>query len=145
MREILTPVGGGALYASCAPGLTRSRAYPASPVNADETAREFVDEQVELLRQGDVDALLERHYHPDALLVTQQVAVRGHTALRAYFTQYVAALGDFVVNSIDLLSATDDAFLFEATVTSTLGRARVYDAFVLRDGRATHHFAGVIG
>ncbi|HKA10728.1 MAG TPA: nuclear transport factor 2 family protein [Candidatus Dormibacteraeota bacterium] len=114
-------------------------------MSADERARAFVDDQVELLRQRNVDGLLERHYHPDALLVTQQVSVRGHIALRAYFTQYVAALGDFEVNSIDLLSATDDAFLFEATVTSSLGRARVYDAFVLRDGRATHHFAGVMG
>ena len=122
-----------------------SEAYPAGSVSPDETAREFLDEQVELLQQKDVDALLDRHYHPDALLVTQQVAVCGHAALRDYFTQYVAALGDFVVNSVDLLSAADDAILFEATVTSTLSQARVYDAFVLQDGRATHHFAGVIG
>jgi len=114
-------------------------------VSAEEAAREYLDDQVKLLQQRDVDALLERHYDPDAALVTQGVAVRGHGALRDYFIQYLDTLGDFVVNSIDLLSAADDAFLLEATVTSALGRARVYDAFVLRDGRATHHFAGVIG
>lgn len=122
-----------------------AEAYPASPVNAEEAAREYLDEQVKLLQKRDVDALVERHYHPDAVLVTQRAAMRGHGALRDYFIQYLATIGDFVVNSMDLLSATDDAFLFEATVTSALGRARVYDAFVLRDGRATHHFAGVIG
>ena len=108
-------------------------------------ARAFLDEQVRLLQQRDVDGLLEQHYHADALLVTQQTALRGHTALRSYFPQYVADLGSFNVDSIDLLSAADGAFLFEAMVTSALGRVRVYDAFVLRDGRATHHFAGVIG
>lgn len=110
-----------------------------------EAARAFVDEQVRLLKRGEVEVLLARHYHSDAVLVTQRTAVRGHDALRGYFIDYLAALGDFAVDSLDLLSATDDAFLFEATVRSALGRARVYDAFVLRDGRATHHFAGVIG
>ena len=40
-----------------------------------------------------------------------------------------------------------DAYLatFEATVRSKLGRVRVYDAFVLRDGQITHHFTGVMG
>lgn|SRR5215813_2534357 len=145
MRQILTLAGPAPKRRFTHRSRRQPKAYPACPVSADERARAFVDDQVELLRQRNVDGLLERHYHPDALLVTQQVSVRGHIALRAYFTQYVAALGDFEVNSIDLLSATDDAFLFEATVTSSLGRARVYDAFVLRDGRATHHFAGVMG
>jgi hypothetical protein len=114
-------------------------------VDAQEAAAAFLGEQIELLQQGDVDGLLELHYHPDALLITQQTGMRGHTALRSYFTRYVATLGNFAVDSVDLLSAADGALLFEATVTSALGRARVYDAFVLRDGRAAHHFAGVIG
>jgi hypothetical protein len=29
-------------------------------------------------------------------------------------------------------------------VATALGIARVYDAFVLREGKVTHHFAGVI-
>src|SRR5262249_55878125 len=113
--------GGGPLRAS--------RGVPCKSVSAEEAAREYLYEQVKLLQQRDVDALLERHYHPDAVLVTQRVAMRGHGALRDYFIQYLAALGDFAVDSIDLLSATDNAFLFEAKVTSALGRARVYDAF----------------
>ncbi len=108
-------------------------------------ARAFLDEQVALLKAGDVDALLDRHYHPDAVLLNQQASVRGRQALHAYFTDYLAALGDFTVDSIDLLTGADDALLFEATVTSALGRARVYDAFVLREGLITHHFAGVLG
>ena len=114
-------------------------------MDAEEAARAFLDEQVEYLRNRDIEALLERHYHPDALLVTQQTAVHGHAALREYFKRYLEALGDFSGDAIDLLSAADGALLFEATLTSALGRARVYDAFVLEDGRATHHFAGVIG
>jgi ketosteroid isomerase-like protein len=108
-------------------------------------ARAFVDEQIELLKQGDVSALLDQHYHPDAVLLNQRTSIRGRQALHAYFTDYLAVLGDLTVDSIDLLTAAGDAILFEATVTSAPGRVRVYDALVLREGRITHHFAGVIG
>ena len=41
-------------------------------------------------------------------------------------------------------AASDDAILFEATIATDAGTARVYDAFVLRDGKATHLFTGVL-
>ena len=63
----------------------------------------------------------------------------------AYFRDYIEMLGDIVVESTDKFAETDDAILFEATVRSTLGLARVYDAWVLRDGQITHHFTGVMG
>jgi hypothetical protein len=107
--------------------------------------RAFVDEQIAMLKAGDVDRLLASHYHPDALLVAGDRTISGHEALRAYFVRYVRDLGAFSVDSMDRFVAEADAILFEATVTSALGRVRVYDAFVLRDGRITHHFAGIMG
>jgi hypothetical protein len=48
------------------------------------------------------------------------------------------------LQSTDKFTETEDAIFFEATITSRLGKARVYDVFLLRDGKATHRFSGVI-
>ena len=71
--------------------------------------------------------------------------VKGRDALKTYFHGYIEMLGDIVVESTDKFAETDDAIFFEATVSSKLGRARVYDAWTLRDGLITHHFTGVQG
>jgi hypothetical protein len=47
------------------------------------------------------------------------------------------------VVSTDKFTESEDTLLFEATVTSNLGRVRVYDAFVLDEGKARYHFTGV--
>ena len=107
--------------------------------------RVFYDRHIQFLVDKDVDGLVETNYAPDAELVTFQAVINGREALRAYFRGYIEMLGDIVVESTDKFSETDDAILFEATVRSNLGRARVYDAWVLRDGQITHHFTGVMG
>ena len=53
-------------------------------------------------------------------------------------------LSPLVVKSTDKFTSTGDSIFLEATVESAMGQARVYDAFVLRDGKITHHFTGVI-
>ena len=45
---------------------------------------------------------------------------------------------------MDKFVETEDTILFEATVRSQLGEARVYDALVLREGKIDYHFAGVM-
>jgi ketosteroid isomerase-like protein len=104
--------------------------------------RRFYDDQIALLQQGRTDELVETHYHPDAVLVSFENVVRGHAALRDFFRQYCVRLGDFKVLSLDQFVETGDALFFEATVSSAFGKVQVYDAFSLRAGRATHHFAG---
>jgi hypothetical protein len=107
--------------------------------------RIFYDRHIQFLVDKDVDGLVETNYAPDAELVTSQTIVNGREALRRYFRDYIEMLGDIVVVSTDKFAETEDAILFEATVRSRLGLARVYDAWVLRDGQITHHFAGVMG
>jgi hypothetical protein len=107
--------------------------------------RELYERQIRFLLDKDVDGLVETNYAPDAELISFQNVIRGREALREYFRAYVEMLGDLVVESTDKFQETPDAVFFEATVSSKLGRARVYDAFVLRDGRITHHFTGVMG
>lgn len=105
--------------------------------------RAFYERQIALLEAGDVEGLMGQ-YHEDATLVTFEATVAGLPALREYFRGYLARLGSLRLKSTDRFAETADSILFEATVVTDLGEARVYDVFVLREGRATHHFAGVI-
>jgi hypothetical protein len=112
---------------------------------ASETTwgRRFFDEQIALLQENKTDELIERHYHTDAVLVTFQGVVRGQQALKQHFQKYMNKLGQLTVLSLDQFAETEDTIFFEATVRTALGKAEVYDAFVLRDGRASHHFTGI--
>ena len=101
------------------------------------------DEQIALIEQDRTDELIERHYQPDAVLVSFQGIVRGHEALRRHFRSYMQKLGKLTMPSLDQFAETQDTLFFEASVSTSLGEARVYDAFVLRDGKVTHHFTGI--
>jgi hypothetical protein len=106
--------------------------------------RQFYDEQIALFQAAKTDELIDRHYHDDAVLVSFAKVIRGRGALKEFFRAYRAGMGNIEVLSLDRFVETDGAILFEATLRTDRGEARVYDAFVLREGRATHHFAGEI-
>ncbi|MBV8730965.1 MAG: hypothetical protein JO336_14255 [Acidobacteriia bacterium] len=105
--------------------------------------RRFYNEQIALLQQGRTDDLIDRHYHQNASLVSFANVVRGHVGLKEYFRAYMTKLGKLEILSLDQFMETDDSIFFEATVRTAIGESKVYDAFVLRDGKATHHFTGV--
>ena len=107
--------------------------------------RKFYEEQLNYLTAKDVDGLVANHYNDDAVLISFDVTVKGREALQDYFRTYLERLGTLTVRSTDQFVETEDSILLEATVTSNLGTVRVYDAFVLRDGKISYHFAGVIG
>ena len=89
------------------------------------------------------DELIDSHYHEDAVLVSTTKVVRGHQNLKQHFRAYLAMLGKLGVTSLDAFIETEDSILFEASVRSVLGEAKLYDAFVLQDGKATYHFTGL--
>ncbi len=107
--------------------------------------RQFYERQLAYILAGDVDGLIDHHYAEDAVLISFDRVIRGRAALRAYFREYLAMLGEITIDSTDRFNSSDEAIFFEATTTSALGRFRVYDAFALRDGLITHHFTGVVG
>ena len=72
-----------------------------------------------------------------------QGVVNGHDALKWHFRSYVPQLGKLTVLSLDRFAETEDTLFFEASVSTAAGEARVYDAFVLRNGKVTHHFTGI--
>lgn len=105
----------------------------------------FYDEQLEYLASHDVDGLIDNHYDENAVLISFDVgAIRGREALKEHFRNYLQALGNLTVKSTDKFTETEDTIFFEATVTSNLGEARVYDALVLRNGKIVYHFTGVM-
>ncbi len=111
---------------------------------AQSAGRRFYEEQIEYLKSRDVDGLIENHYCEDAVIISFDFpAVTGTAALKQHFRNYLEMLGELQVDSTDNFTEIEDAIYFEASVTtSKLGKARVYDAFVLRDGKIRYHFTG---
>lgn len=105
--------------------------------------QKFYNEQLEFLARQDVDGLIDSHYNEDAVLVGFDVTVRGRPALKEHFRKYLATLGEITVLSTDKFTETPESVFFEATVKTKLGKAQVFDAMVLRDGKISHHFTGV--
>ena len=103
----------------------------------------FYQRQIAALEALDIDALLTQ-YHPDATMIGFDFTVQGHAAIRKHLEGYLERLGSLKLKSTDRFTETEHAIFFEATIMSRLGAARVYDVFLLRDGKATHHFTGVI-
>ena len=53
-------------------------------------------------------------------------------------------IGDFTLRSTDNFHESEDAIILEATMdTEKTGERKVYDCFVMRDGKISHHFTGV--
>jgi hypothetical protein len=120
------------------------RHMPTSEIKTVVTpGHRFYDEQIALLRQDSTEELIDRHYHQDAVLVSFAKVVQGHAALKEHFRAYLEMLEKIEILSLDQFVETKDTIFFEATVRTVKGQAKVYDAFVLRDGKATHHFTGV--
>ena len=106
--------------------------------------QEFYDRQVALLAENDMDKLVERQYHPDAVLVHYELgAVSGLEALKKHFKSYMEHLGYIKVLSTDMFHEVDDGIFFEATVETAGGIAEVYDAMTFQDGKAIRHFTGL--
>jgi hypothetical protein len=103
----------------------------------------FYERQVAFLATQDINGLVEAQYHPDAVLVGFDFTVRGHTALREHFKNYLGHLGKITLLSTDKFTEIEDAIFFEATVETAIGEAVVYDVFTFKDGKAIRHFTGV--
>jgi len=103
----------------------------------------FYSRHLAFLEAGDLDGLVTQ-YSRDATIVGFDFTVEGHEAIRTFFENYFARLGFFKLKATDKFKEIEDAIFFEATITSRLGEARVYDVFLLRNGKATHQFAGVM-
>lgn len=104
--------------------------------------RKFYEEQIALLEGQNADELIDKHYTDDAVMISFSKVVRGRQPLKEFFRGWLKMTGKMEVLSLDRFVETDNGVLYEATIRTALGQVTVYDAFVLRDGKATYHFAG---
>ncbi len=100
---------------------------------------------MELLSAGDISGVLEQ-YADDAEVVRFLGVARGKDEIRAYLTGYLVAQGRFEFVSLDQFFETEDAVMWEATVNTANGAARVYDVMILDEsGRIRREFPGLHG
>ena len=106
--------------------------------------RAFYDRHLDILIAKDAQRLIESQYNDDATLLTFTNYIKGAPALVEYFKGYIAALGYLKVLSTDQYAEGDDSIFFEATVETAGGVARVYDVFLMENGKISRHFTGLI-
>lgn len=106
--------------------------------------RAFYDRQVKYLEAGDVQGLIASQYQANAELTGFGLEVKGTEALLKHFTGYLGQLGYIRLVSTDKFMETGNSVMFEATVRVAAGLARVYDVFVLENGKASKHFTGML-
>jgi hypothetical protein len=104
--------------------------------------REFYLEQLRLVASGDIDGLLAKHYHEDAVMVTFDGIRRGHEELKTYFVNTLQRMANITHLSTQYFAETEDVIIFKATITSE-GRGTVYadNALYLKDGKIWRHIA----
>jgi hypothetical protein len=105
----------------------------------------FYERQVAFLEAGDVEGLIHSQYAQDAELIGFDLNVNGTEALIKHFHGYLKNFGSLKVISTEKFMETEDTIMFEATVKVAAGTARVYDSFVLKNGKAAYHFTGLLG
>jgi hypothetical protein len=106
-------------------------------------AKKFYEEQLDYILAKDVDGLIDNHYNEDAILIGFDLVVKGRDALKAYFRNYLQTLGHLEVKSTNKFRGCEDYIFFEASMVTDLGPVEVYDAWVLKNGKISHHFTGV--
>lgn len=106
--------------------------------------KKFYEEQLDYLFSNDIDGLIDNHYNENAILVGFDFTIEGREALKEHFRNYMKQLGNLKVKSTDKFNENKNTLFFQATVTSTQGEVKVFDAFVLENGKISYHFTGVI-
>ena len=110
----------------------------------DTAGWKFFMKHIQFFIDKDVDGLVASDYTADAQCISYDFAVQGTEALKALFTNYIEMMGDIKLKSTDHWRETDDSILIEATMdTSRAGERKVYDVFMMKNGKITHHFTGL--
>jgi hypothetical protein len=104
---------------------------------------DFYNEQLAFMQRGDVDGLLEAHYHDDAELVTFEFVLKGKEALKKYLAvDSPAQMGKVLGLSTVYFAESDDVIMYVAQAQSEkMGYFQARDAFYLKDGKIFRHIA----
>lgn len=106
------------------------------------TARLFHKRYLDFHVRGDADALADDFFTDDIQLLTAGVNMTGREPVRHMFRELFAKESGFTTLSVENITSDSDYVWFEATVTSSLGKRRVYDIMLVRDGKVRLQLVG---
>lgn len=104
--------------------------------------KDFYQEQLALMSSGNIDALLEKHYHNDAVMITFDGIRRGQEGLRKYYVDTLKLMGQINYLKTEYFAETEDVIIFKAVISSE-GRGTVHadNGLYLKDGKIYRHIA----
>jgi hypothetical protein len=104
--------------------------------------KDFYRQQLGYLGSGDIDGLLQNHYHEDAVMVTFDGIRRGHAELKDYFVDRLQSIGQITYMATEYFAETEDVIIFKATLRGeNEGELHADNALVVEDGKITRHIA----
>jgi hypothetical protein len=107
-----------------------------------KSGKKFYLEQLAMVGAGDIDGILEKHYHKDAVMVTFDGVRKGHKELREYYENTFASIGQITAMSTDYFEETEDSIIFKSTITdSKRGTVKADNAFFMKDGKIFRHLS----
>jgi hypothetical protein len=103
--------------------------------------REFFQEQLQLMGSGQIDRLIDEHYHPEAIMVTFDGIRRGRDELRRYYVERLAALQQVTGLTVKYYAETEDCILFKAELAAVSEHVNADNALYFKEGRIYRHLA----
>jgi pSer/pThr/pTyr-binding forkhead associated (FHA) protein len=101
--------------------------------------RSFHQRYLAHLQDGNLEGLLSQ-YEPDATLLSIDRGITGTDGIGQFFRQYFGGLGRLKAKPTGKYVEGQDSILCETRLETPDSVALIQDVFVLRDGKATHHF-----
>ncbi|GAB4285832.1 MAG TPA: nuclear transport factor 2 family protein [Oscillatoriaceae cyanobacterium M33_DOE_052] len=112
----------------------------------------FFDKHLERIGAGEIDAMVDSDYTPDAVLITffngfddeePPMTVKGREGIKQFFHKYMKTIGSIDVKKIDFTENFDGkegSIFFQAEFTCDLGLMKVGDAWTMKDGQIFIHY-----
>ncbi|MGH3252906.1 MAG: hypothetical protein ACRDOI_42755 [Trebonia sp.] len=103
--------------------------------------RGFFQEQLQLMSSGQIDRLIDEHYHPEAVMVTFDGIRRGPDELRRYYVERLASLQQVTELAVKYYVETEDCILFQAELDAVHEHVHADNALYFKDGQIYRHLA----
>jgi hypothetical protein len=103
--------------------------------------RDFFQEQLQLMGSGQIDRLIDEHYHPEAVMVTFDGVRRGPDELRHYYVERLAKLEQVTGLEVKYYVETEDCILFKTELDAVHEHVHADNALYFKDGRIYRHLA----
>ncbi len=109
--------------------------------------KQFIDNHIRLLQEGDAGALVESDYHDDAIMFLmvgeEGQLISGKDALREQFDMYLKNIYRGFI-ALEKMLISEDSICVQAKINTTDGELRVWDVLCMKDGKIFRHYSGMM-